>query len=342
MYKKVLLPLFLLLFGINHQVFPQIGMNGGRGLMRVLSANVITPTDMYVGSNLSLYFEKVGPEQLSKFYAMNLNATYGLTQNFELSLNFIPYQDDQKHILGRMGNSQFAIKYKTPFSGRYFQLGVYGFFKIPTAQENNVPYEVFYTKHSAWGSRMLFSFNLSKVIPQSLLKFHVNLGYYDHNINDAFFSSKIDQMLVGAGFVVPIRSYQIYLEYTGELFINNQDSMSYSENSNRITTGIKFLGPYKTLIDLAADVGLSKRSKLAGLSMFHKDYSRWRIWVGLGYRFSFYKYFDKSAKLAKQKEEQERRKLERIKNRRRKATIEMQQMKEILKKKNKEKENNSE
>lgn len=342
MYKKVLLPLFILLIGMTHQVFSQIGMHGGRGLMRILSANVITPTDLYVGSNFSMYFEKVGPEQLAKYYAMNVNATYGLTENLELSLNFIPYQDDQKHIFGRMGNSQFAVKYRMPFSGRYFQLGVYGFFKIPTAQENNVPYEVFYTKHSAWGSRMLLSFNFSKIIPQSLLKFHINFGYYDHNINDTYFSSKIDQMMIGAGFVIPVRSSQVYLEYSGELFINSQDTVSFSENSNRITAGVKFFGPFKTLLDVAADVGLSKRSKLAELSMFHKDYSRWRIWVGIGYRFSFYKYFDKSAKLEKQREEQERRKLEQIKSRRRKATIEMQKMKEILKKKNKEKENDSE
>jgi hypothetical protein len=189
---------------------------------------------------------------------------------------------------------------------------------------------------------MLFSFNLSKIVPQALLNLHINLGFYAPNINDTYFSSKIDQMLMGIGFVVPIRSSQVYLEYSGELFINNQDSVSFSENSNRITTGIKFLGPFKTLIDVAADIGLSKRSKLAEISVFHKDYPRWRVWVGIAYRFSFYKYFDKSAKLARQREEQERRKLERIKQRRRKATIEMQKMKEILKRKNKEKENNSE
>ncbi|MBD3288758.1 hypothetical protein GF337_08155 [candidate division KSB1 bacterium] len=310
--------------------------------MRILSANVITPTDLYVSSNFSTYFEKVGPEQLAKFYSMNLSATYGLSKNFEFSLNFIPYQDDQKHIIGRMGNSQFAIKYRMPFSGRYFQLGILGFFKFPTAQENNVPYEVFYTKDSAWGGRMLFSFNLSKLISQSLLKLHLNLGYYDHSINDTYFKSEIDQMLMGIGFVIPIRSSQIFMEYSGELFINKQDSVSFNENSNRITAGIKFLGPFNATIDLAADVSLSKRNKLAEISTFHKNYAKWRIWVGVAYRFSFYKYFDKSAKLARQREEQERRKLERIKNRRRKATIEMQKMREILKKKNRDKEKNME
>ena len=71
-------------------------------------------------------------------------------------------------------------------------------------------------------------------------------------------------------------------------------------------------------------------------SIFHKEYAKWRIWLGLTYRFSVYKYFDRSAKLANRKKEQELRKLERIKTRRKKATNDMKKMKEILKKKNPE------
>lgn len=334
--SKIFLFIFFISFVYITSGFSQVTMYGGRGLMRLLSANVITPADIYVNGYFSMYFEKTGPEQLAKFYSVNLNATVGLSRYLELSCHLVPYQDDQEHILGRMGDTQFAIKYLLPFSSTKVQMGLQGFLKLPTAQVPAIPYEVFYTDKSAWGGRALFTFNFSKTSSLFPFKIYSNIGYFDHDIHDTFFSSQVDQMLLGLGIKLPIRSTQVYFEYTGEIFINNMDSVAYNENSNRITSGIKLLGPWGSAIDIVGDISLTKRSPLSKSSIFHKEYTKWRFWVGLTYRFSLYKYFDKSAKLAKQKREQELKKLEKIKRKRKKASKDMDKMKEILKEKNPE------
>ena len=125
--------------------YGQVTMKGGRGLWRVLSADVIAPTDIYVNGNFSGYFEKTGPEKLAKFYTLYINGTFGIAKYLELSCNLIAYQDDQMHLLGRLGDSEIAGKLKLPFSGRKVQMALQPFFKFPRAQVANVPYEVFST-----------------------------------------------------------------------------------------------------------------------------------------------------------------------------------------------------
>lgn len=315
--------------------FAQVALQGGRGLMRVLSADVINPTDIYISSYLSMYLEKTGPQRMAKYYRVNLNGTFGLSKYFEMSCSIVPYQDDQYHLFGRFGDSELAAKLLLPFSSSNFQIGIQNFFKFPTAKVANVPYEVFSSNKFGWGGRALFTFNFSKTTNIIPFKLIANIGYYDHNITDEFFTSKIDQMLFGLGINIPVRSQQFFIEYTGEIF-NNADSVNFNENSSRISTGTKILGPFGLILDVVADVGLSKRSSIAHSNLFHKDYSYWRVWLGVTYRFTLFKYFDKSEKLAKEKKEQEKKKLERIKKRRQKATSEMDEMKEILKKKNPE------
>ena len=330
---KILFIILFILISHTSTVNSQVALYGGRGLMRVFSANVITPADIYVNGYLSMYFEKISSKTLAKYYAINLSGTFGLTRYLEASCHLIPYQDDQTHIFGRFGDSELAIKYMLPFSVAKFQMGLQGFFKFPTAQIANVPYEVFSSDKYGWGGRALLTFDLSNTLGSFPLKMYSNIGYFDHDISDIFFTSEVDQMLIGVGIKFPVRSTQFYLEYTGEIFVN-ADSVAYNENSNRITPGVKFLGPWGFSIDVVGDISLTKRNPQTDQDIFHKKYTKWRIWVGLTYRFSVYKYFDKNAKLAKKKKEQELKKLERIKNRRKKANKDMKKMKEILKKKN--------
>ena len=115
-------------------------------------------------------------------------------------------------------------------------------------------------------------------------------------------------------------------------------TITFNENSTRITSGFRFLGPKRFTIDLVADIGLNTRSSLTNTSIYHKEYSKWRLWFGITRHFSIYKYFDKSAKFERKRREEELRKLRKIEQRRKKATRDMEKMKEMLKRK-KEKEN---
>jgi hypothetical protein len=331
---KILVSTLLVIVFTANWSNSQVTMRGGRGLHRILSAEVVAPADIYLNSYFSMYFIKTGPERMAKYYSFYLNGTVGLSKYFEMSCQLIPYQDDQQHLFGQFGDSQIGIKYMLPFSGPVVQLGLQGYFRLPTANVSNVNYEVFSTKNPGWGLNSLLNFDFSNMITSFPFKLMLNYGYIDHDIYDTYFTSKIDQMFVGTGMIFSIRSTQLYLEYTGEIFMNNADSVDYNVNSQRITTGTRFLGPWKIAIDLAGDFSLAKcPKKLLNKDIFHKEYANWRLWVGVTYRFSVYKYFDKSAKIAKKKQTEEIKKLERIETTRKKASEEMEKMKELLDKK---------
>lgn len=329
--RLTIILLLLMLMASVTQVSAQVGMKGGRGLLRTLSADVVAPADIYVNAYFGMYFERIAKESLAKFYSFYINSTFGLSKNFELNMHMAPYVDDQVHIFGRLGNSELGLKYKTPFSGSRLQTGIYGFFIFPTAQEENVPYDVFFLDKAGWGAKALFTLDFSDASHRVPVKLHANIGYVDHDIEDEFFVSEADQMLFSAGIKFPVRSTQFFLEYSGEVFINNSDSIAFDENTSRISAGTRFLGPWGMTMDIAGDYGLNKRVPLSERNMYKKLYSKWRIWIGLTKRFSVYKYFDKRSKLARKKQEEELRKLKLIKEQRRKAEEEMKKMKDALK-----------
>lgn len=315
-------------------IYSQVSLIGGKGLHRVLSAEPVTPTDIFVNGIFSMFAEKTGPEALSKYYNANLNATVGLASYLECFLNIVPYQDDQFHIWGRFGDTKLGLKYLTPLATDEFKLGLMAFYKFPTAQTSNVFYEVFSTSKPAWGAQLLLTFDLLDIFPSTPTKISLNLGYIDHNIYDRTFQAKIDQLFIGSGFKFSYKAIQLYLEYSGEMFFNNPSVVDFGQNSMRLTPGIRFLGPWRNTIDLAFDFSLTSYDSLKNSDRsFHKEYFGWKVTVGVTHRFSVYKYFDKTAKLERKKQLEEARKLEEIRKKREKANQDLEKMKEILDKK---------
>lgn len=327
----------LVFFSFSEKVYSQVSMFGGKGLWRVLSAEPVNPTDIFVGANISTFFEQTGPEQLAKYYAVNLHATVGLAHYLELIANFVPYQDDQYHILGRIGDTKLGLKYLTPLSTDGFKLGLMGYYKFPTAEVPNVPYEIFSSSKPAWELRALLSLDFIKLFPNFPLMWNFNVGYIDHSIYDRYFQADIDQLFIGSGFKFSIRSLQFYTEYSGEIFTNNSDLVPFNQNSMRITPGVKFLGPWKNTIDIAFDFAFTDYDSLKNQDVFHKEYFTWKVAVGVTHRFSVFKYFDKTSKLERQKQKEELEKLEEIRKRREKANEDLKNMKNILDKKQEEK-----
>ncbi len=314
-------------------VYSQVSMHGGKGLFRVLSAEPINPTDIFVNGTFSMFFEKTGPENLAKYYHANLNGTVGLAKYLEVFLNIVPYQDDQYHIWGRFGDTKIGVKYLTPLSTDAFKFGLMGFYKFPTAEVSNVLYEIFSTSKPGWGAKALLTLDLLDILPTFPIKLNFNIGYTDHNIYDRYFRSKIDQLLIGTGIKFSIRSVQVYFEYSGEIFFNNPGEVDFGQNSMRLTPGVRFLGPWRNTIDVAFDFSLTSYDSLKHKTRFHKEYFGWKFTVGITHHFSIFKYFDKTAKLKRKKRLEELKKLEEIKKKREKANQDLERMKEILDKK---------
>ncbi|NOZ62689.1 MAG: hypothetical protein GXO74_13540 [Calditrichaeota bacterium] len=330
--RKISLLLLILFLGFNSAVHSQIGLTGGKGMLRVLSADPIKPADIIVQWNISTYMKQASKTVLAKYYRSNLNVTVGLAHYLEAYLNVIPYQDDQEHLWGMRGDTQIGIKYLTPLRTNFFRFGLAGTFKIPTAGTPNVPFESFSTGKAAWTVTGLLTFDFLKVMPRHPIKINLNVGYMDHDVTDTYFTSQIDQMFVGAGLKFSIRSLQFFTEYSSEVFFNNPD-LPYNQNSSRITQGLRFLGPWNNVIDVNFDIALTQYDSLKNTDIFHKEYYRWKVRVGITHRFSVYKYFDKSAKFQRMKEEEERRKLEAIKKKRQKVKQDLERMKKSLEEK---------
>jgi hypothetical protein len=337
MLKRVTFVICLMLIFVFTSVYSQVSMHGGKGLYRVLSAEPVNPTDIFVSGTFSSYFIKTGPETMAKYYSAHLNTTVGLAKYLEVFVDIVPYQDDQYHLLGRFGDTHLALKYLTPLATDAFKIGIMGFYKFPTAVSANVRYEVFSTDKPGWGARGLATLDLINVMPSFPTKLDLNLGYIDHNIYDQYFNSKIDQLFFGAGVKTSIRSVQAYVEYSGEIFFNNPSQVDFKQNSIRITPGFRFMGPWRNTIDFAFDIALTSYDSLNNTTPFHKEYSKWRATIGITHHFSVFKYFDKTARLERQKQLEEMRKLEEIRKKRERANQDLDKMKDILEKKKTEK-----
>jgi hypothetical protein len=208
-----------------------------------------------------------------------------------------------------------------------FITGVRGFLTIPTAQNHNVPFEPYSSNQVSWGVMGLITVDLTNAFPFFPLKFHTNLGYLDHNIKTVFSDEITDQLLLGFGFKVSIRSIILYTEYTGEIFFNHND-VNFRDNSMRLTQGFKFVGPLNLIVDLGLDIGLSR--DLDNYPAPLHEYADWKIIGGLTYQFKAGRTYNKSSRVLKRNPKEEEKILEDIKKKRQKANEDLKNLQENL------------
>lgn len=311
---------------------PSIGQTtiyGGRGMLRVFSAETVQPGVFYLNSFFFTFLNKRNDSVLEKDYTLNFGLTYGLSPSLELTAQIVPYQDDQDHIWGPPGDTQLGFKLRFPLPTTGLITGVRGFFSFPTAQNHNNPFEPFSSDKVAWGVMGLITLDMTNTFPLFPLKFNINLGYLDHNIKTLFSDEITDQLLLGVGFKFPIKSIIIYTEYTGEIFFNHKE-VNFRDNSMRLTQGIKFLGPFNIIIDLAADIGLS-RDLTTYPTPLH-EYADWKIIGGLSYQFITGRVHKKKTRITPQLRKEEEQKIEKVKRKREKADEDLEKLRKKLEK----------
>ena len=208
--------------------------------------------------------------------------------------------------------------------------GVHGFAVIPTAKNANVAYEPFSSTKLAVGVMGLATLDMTQSFPLVPLKLYLNFGYLDQNLSDAFFASEMDQYLFGVGIKFPIRSFVLHTEYTGEVFANN-GNLAFGENSTRLTQGLKFLGPWNLIVDLAGDLGLDRPVSTPLFPAYQKDYADWKVIMSVNYQFGS-RGTEGGATLSTTKREDKRaqRQLDEIKTKREAAQQSLQEMEEAL------------
>ncbi len=262
----------------------QTTIYGGRGLLRVHSAETIGRGRLYVNTFLATYLQAVKTSStLGKDHTFSVGITYGLNRYFEMSALLVPYQDDQKTIWGPPGDTRLGLKFQTPFSGRSLISAVRMFVNLPTAKYSNVPFEPYSSGKVGIGAQLIMTADMTDSFPLFPLKAHLNLGFFDQNIRDQLFIDEEDQYIIGAGIKFPVRSSVVYTEYTAEVFSNNPAVTVYSLNSQRVTQGLKFLGPWGLIFDFAVDISLSQKPPANNNSDFIKQYADWKVIFGFNY-----------------------------------------------------------
>jgi len=264
--------------GPAKSLFAQTGLAGGRGTLRVQAAETV-PTGTFVFNSYALTFSRGGSSSRVYNHTWTVSATYGLARALELTTQFVPYQDDQEHKVGRPGDVQLGIKWQTPWAGRRVRTALQGVLKLPTAANHNVPFDPFSSNRISWGIMGIASLHLPGLIP---LKVNMNIGYLDHNVGTILPTKSTDQLILRLGFKIPVRAVIFYSEYSAEIFFNNS-AVSFRDNSMRLTHGFKFRMPLRLVLDVGADIGFSHDLKTYPPPLH--EYADWKLFGGLTYTF---------------------------------------------------------
>ena len=329
--KKFSIILVILCVFSPISLFSQVSYYGGKGLMRIIEAESIYPGVLAINPVYGV-FATGNNEDFTEDHSLHLGLTLSLSEQFEVFAQLTPYQDDQKHTWGPIGDTRLSVKYNIPSGSSLAQFGLVAFTGFPTALNHNIPFEPYSDDAMSWGMIGLATFDMKDILKSFPMKISANLGYQDNNWNDAFFSSEKDQLIGGLGLKFPVRSSLIYSEFTGEIFINNAN-VTMSQNSLRYTQGFRFVGPAHLICDLAADVELGgykpSASDIAS-NHFLKDYADWKILFGVTYRTSVFKGRTKKEKELDLYKKEEQKELDQIQEKRKKVVKDLEELRKQL------------
>lgn len=322
---SIILFYFIVVFDSITPIFAQTTYQGGKGLLRVLDAGSLRPGMFYANTFVLTFLKSKDEGVLIKDHTMTIGLTLGLVQNLELTGQLTPYQDDQTQ-WGKPANISLGLKLR--FAGsKSSDYGLAGAVIIPTVIDGPVAYEPYISGEYGWQLRLLAAYDMRHILPSLPMKFHFNVGFYDTNFKDTYFTEREDQLLLGAAVKFPVRSALLYTEYTAEVFMN-EPSVAFAENSMRITQGVRFLGPWNLVMDLAFDVGLHKARN--SKAEFMKTYANWKFNLGLSYQSRLYRPMTRDEKRREKIRQLEENKLDQIRKEREQATQELEKMKKQL------------
>ncbi|MCZ6703717.1 MAG: hypothetical protein O6940_11850 [Ignavibacteria bacterium] len=334
--------LFAFIMSIAYMIFSpmaytQTAYTGGRGMLRVYSANTVKPGVLYsnIITQSFLFIRESAP--LGKDHNLSLGFTYGISNDVELTAQIVGYQDDQRGIWGPPGNTQIGMKLKLPFSSHSVGTGLRGFLSLPTAKNQNVDYEPYSSEQVAWGIMGLLTIDMIDTFPFFPFKFHSNLGYLDHNIRTFFSDTINDQILLGLGFEFPIQSVVLYTEFTGEIFYDNPN-INFRNNSVRLTQGIKFPSILNLIFDVGVDFGLHRQA--GNIPEPVHEYADWKVIIGASYEFTS-RSKKKKLDLSEKDLELDKEMVEEIKKKRQEVAKKIEEMRKKIQKENEKKKKKS-
>ena len=342
----ILLPIILVCLLAAPEGWAQVTLSGGKGQLRAMDADPVPAGQLYINGLYSLYLEKITApipvgagvgqrEELAVDHTLNVALTLGLSRTFELMLHAVPYQDNQRDLFGPIGDTQIGVKFHLPNRGSIFQSGLLGYVRLPTAPMHNIPYEGYSADAFGWGLTGLASLDLRSSSLALPVKFIANIGYRDQDWGDRYFSADYDQLLFALGFKFPIRATLLYLETSGEVFVNQTDLLSLRQNLLRLSGGLRFLGPGQLVFDAAADIRLGNYTPSAAemaVNPYLKRYADWKVLLGVTHRIQLFEPATEQDRARSERRAEEEKKNEEIRKQREQVNRELEELRKKIEK----------
>ena len=317
----------------------QVSMSGGKGMLRLFEAETVTAGDLYINPFVSFYTKADYAENiLLKDNTLNIGITLGISRVFETFIHLTPFQTDQQHLWGAIGDSKIGLKAHIPRPG-VWQYAVLAYADVASGQTHPVPFEPYSENAFGYAAFGVMTLDFRKAESPLPLKVSFNLGYKSHNAAHGFFTGDTDQIIGGVGCKFPIKASQLYTEITGEHFIN-KPAVSFGQNSIRWSAGYKTFIKRGIIFDVAADLELGRykpnAQERAHIPRFWHDYADWKIIAGLTYRWSPFPSWDKDRQAQEKQQQKQQQESDEIKQQREDVIKELQEYQKRLEEEDKQ------
>lgn len=374
--KKISLLLLLFIVGAAFSQPP----NGSKSLIHTQSARTFESGRLEIHSDMNFFTratEFIGSgTKPAGFTAVNywlvagnLTATYGILDNFDVTLSSRLYQD-----------THYANEYNLPgdifltLKGGSFAFAnrkMYGAFmstlRFATGEQHNYPFTEYASGALEYAFTGALSYFADPYLPERSFNAHLNVGWWNHNEastvlykfsngNELKATKNSSELQYALGLNYPTALFDYRLEVFGSAFISQPDAFVYSrENYMYVTPSIR----YKALSFLSVDLGIDIRAmgttdETSGVpNRTNPDYNLpnyapWRVHMGLNLTLlpftstskseaevqhdEFNKRVEFFQKIVeeRQKSEDVQEELDRLKDERKEAESELEELKQIM------------
>lgn len=344
---------------------------GSRSMLHTHTGRVLDAGQFDIRTNMNFYTKLadfIGNSSLkpADFTAANwwdvsgnLTFTYGLSDNFDITVSPRIYQDTQStNEFNVPGDIFLSLKGGSfNFGNRHFYAAGMLNVRFGTGEIHNYPFREYASGGLEFGFGTALSYYTDPYLPDRSLSAHLNLGWYNHNEagKDVDFRGTTKKAGVNStelqyafGIAYPIDLFQLQLEVSGISYIQQPESFIFSrDNYTYVSPSIKY-NAYNWLgMDLGVDIRLSSADKIF-TTIDLPRYSDWKINLGLNFnllaidleedtpqqieRRSFNKrveYFQGIIK-DRQKAEDVQEELDKLMKERKEAEDELEELKQIL------------
>lgn len=277
---------------------------GNRGPLYLSTAWNLTKGDLTVQANTRFYFNNKtfgSANNLTNAVTFwdiqgGLNFSYGISQNYQLSIAQILYQDNHKPGKGYNFPDDLFLKFKAasfPKSATPYKFGAALTTRLPLAKYHNVHLEPYSAGRVEYGIQALASYSKNLLYPDDGFNAHLNLGFIDHNDRGKKFTdtrvvyvnpTHSRELYGGVAAIYPISSFDFSVELYGNYHITKPPQAAFSRhNYFYISPGVSYNSTYWLSVTCSFDFRLSphQSSKSYWLQNFSAmllpTYPTWRV-----------------------------------------------------------------